>query len=50
MGAWEMRWETRQANAVKDYEQKKKEGRVRPIDLTQRLDDEFGTQPPSKRS
>lgn len=50
MGRWEMRWETRQANAVKDYERKKKEGKVKSVDLTQRLDDMFGTQPPGGRS
>ena len=39
MGMWEARWETRHANAVKDYERKKKEGKVHPVDLTRRLDD-----------
>lgn len=36
--AWEMRWETRHANAVKDYEQKEKEEKVEPVDMTDRLD------------
>lgn len=39
MGRWEMRWETRHANAVKDYEEKEKEGKVEMVDLTRRLDD-----------
>ena len=38
MGKWEMRWETRQANAVKDYERKKAEGKVDLVDLTEKLD------------
>ena len=36
--AWEMRWETRHINAVKDYERKEKEGKVEPVDMTDRLD------------
>lgn len=35
---WEMRWETRHASAVKHYEQMEKEGKVRPVDMTERLD------------
>ena len=38
MGTWEMRWETRHANAVKDYERKKAEGKVHLVDLTEKLD------------
>ena len=36
--AWEMRWETRHASAVKDYERKEKAGKVEPFDMTDRLD------------
>lgn len=36
--AWEMRWETRHINAVKDYERREKEGKVEPVDMTDRLD------------
>ena len=35
--AWEVRWETRHINAVKDYE-RKEEGKVEPVDMTDRLD------------
>ena len=39
MDTWEMRWETRHASAVKDYERKREEGKVQLVDLTQKLDD-----------
>lgn len=38
-----MRWETRHANAVKDYERKEEEGKVQMVDLTQRLDAAAGS-------
>ena len=38
MGKWEMRWETRHANAVKDYERKKADGKLHMVDLTEKLD------------
>lgn len=34
----EMRWETRHASAVKDYEQKEAEGNVELVDMTEQLD------------
>lgn len=36
--AWEMRWETRHASAVKDYELKEGDGNIEPVDMTDRLD------------
>ena len=42
MGRWEMRWETRHANAVKDYERIQKEGKAQMVDLAGMLDNAAG--------